>query len=238
MSQIVGFGVEFGRKTASRIDPAGIELNAGPIFRAADPNEEWTIDEARALRQKGKPVEFSRRRGEGAGKPSSIIHGNVKPSIESEAGGVTLDWAEQITVLSLPALRRLRFPRDLEGRPTADRRSAVEGAARNALAALALAAVALQRQEGFDLRSRCAFIPEGPLVFEVVGRDGEIAGAYGLGPEEAATLLSAAVSEAGAVGMGWGADPLDLRPAPKLVELIRRSREVAATTDADEAEES
>jgi CRISPR-associated protein Csb1 len=236
VSEIVGVGVEFGRKTASRIDPAGIELNAGPVYQAEDPEEEWTIDESAAARKSGKPIPFSRSKSDKAGKPSSINHGNIKPSIESEAGGVTLDYAEQITVLSVPALRRLRFPKDVEAKPVpSERRGAVENAARTALAALGLAAVAFQREEGFDLRSRCAFVPEGPLALEVVDRDGASSGPYALTSEDAAALVKRASQAAEAEGMGWSAEPVDLIPAPKLVELIRRSREVAAVGD-DEVE--
>jgi CRISPR-associated protein Csb1 len=238
VSEIVGVGIEFGRKTASRIDPAGIELNAGPVYQAEDPEEEWTIDESEAARKSGKPIPFSRSKTDKAGKPSSINHGNIKPSIESEAGGVTLDYAEQITVLSIPALRRLRFPKDVAGNSvTAERRKAVETAARTALAALGLAAVAFQREDGFDLRSRCAFVPEGPLALEVVDRDGASAGLYSLNSEDAAELVRRASDAAEAEGMGWSTEPVDLRPAPKLVQLIRKSREVAAVSG-DEIEEA
>lgn len=237
VSEIVGVGVEFGRKTGSRIDPAGIELNAGPVYKAADPEEEWTIDPERAAKdKKGNPEPFSRSgKGEKPGRPSTINHGNVTPTIDSEAGGVTLDYAEQTIVLSLPALRRLRFPKDVEGKDVdRERRESVEGHARTALAALALAAIAMQRDEGFDLRSRCAFVPEGPLGLEVLGRDGSLAGPYQLTSEAAAKLVSKASEEAARAGMGWSAEPIDLVPAAKLIELIRKSREVAATGEAEE----
>lgn len=236
VSEIVGVGVEFGRKTASRIDPAGIERNAGPVYTSVDPDEEWTIDlSAAAHDDKGNPVLFSRRKSDKAGKPSSLLHGNIKPSIESEAGGVTLDRAEQIIVLSVPALRRLRFPRDIEGNTVpAEHRLATENAARTSLAALALAAVALQRDEGFDLRSRCAFVPEGPLAFEVLDRDGQASGPYSLSSQDAAALVAQASEAANEFGMAWKRETIDLRPAPKLVELIRKSRDVAAQRPADE----
>lgn len=236
VSEIVGVGVEFGRKTSSRIDPGGIELNAGPVYRAEDPEEEWTIDvSAAAHDDKGNPVLFSRRKSDKAGKPSSLLHGNIKPSIESEAGGVTLDHAEQIIVLSIPALRRLRFPRDLDGNAVpAEHRAATENAVRTSLAALALAAVSFQRDEGFDLRSRCAFVPDGPLAFEVLDRDGQSSGPYSLSSEDAAALVARASKAASEFGMGWGRETVDLRPAPKLVELIRKSRDVAAKRPADE----
>jgi len=231
VSEIVGVGVAFGRKAASRIDPAGIELNAGPVFKAADDGEEWTTDPERAERdKKGNPVPFSRKGGDKPGRPSNINHGNVTPTVDSEAGGVTLDYAEQVTVVSLPALRRLRFPKDVNGQSVdREKRAAVEGSVRTAVAALSLAAISLQRDEGFDLRSRCAFVPEGPLALEVLGRDGSVSGPYSLSSDAAASLLAAAAKAADEVGMGWTNEPVDLVPAPKLVELIRKSREVAAT---------
>jgi len=238
VSEVVGVGAVPGVKTASRIDPAGIELNAGPVFEAEDPEVEWTVreDEA-ATNKKGEPVLFSRRGRDTAGKPSSINHGNVMPSIESEAGGVTLDHAEQVTVLSLPVLRRLRFPKDVQGEPhPTGSGSDAETAARSALAALALAAVSFQRDEGFDFRSRCAFIPDGPLEFEVLSRDGGSEGPYALDSATAATLVAEAASAAAEAGMAWSSDPVDLVPAPKLVELIRRSRKVAAVGEVDDGE--
>lgn len=237
VSEIVGVGAELGRKTGSRIDPAGIELNAGPVYQAADATEEWTIDERAAAKdKKGNPLPFSRKGGDRPGRPSNINHGNVTPTIDSEAGGVTLDYAEQVIVLSLPALRRLRFPKDVSGASIdRDRRSTAEGAARTALAALALSGVAAQRDEGFDLRSRCAFAPEGPLAIELVDRDGGTSGPYSLSSDEAAALVAKAAEDASKHGMGWSSDPIDLVPAPKLVALIRKSREVAAQ-GVDEAE--
>lgn len=238
VSEIVGVGVELGVKVGSRIDPAGIELNAGTVYEAKDKVEEWTLDPAKAVKEKGKPKEFSRKGNNKPGRPSTINHGNVTPNIDSDAGGVTLDYAEQVTVLSLPALRRLRFPKDPSGKPVPrERRRSAETAARTTLAALGLAAVALQREHGFDLRSRCAFVPDpaGPLSFELVDRDGHTSGPYTLDPDAAAELLQRAVQAAEAEGFGWQDAAIDLKPAPKLVQLIRSSREVASAGDAEEA---
>jgi len=236
VSEIVGVGVAFGRKTKSRIDPAGIELNAGLVYKAKDAEEEWTLDEAHAAREGGKPVLFSRKGKDKPGRPSTINHSNVKPEVDSEAGGVTMDFAEQITVLSFPALRRLRFPRDVGGTPLPrERRATAEHDARTALAALGLAAVALQRDEGYDLRSRSALIPQGPLRVEILDRDGAISGTYSLSSDDAVKLVAQASEAAAQSGMGWSSDPIDLKPAEKLVQLIRGSREVSAAGDAEES---
>ncbi len=236
VSEIIGVGVALGRKTASRLDPAGIELAAGPVYAAADPDEEWVKDGVSAQKdKKGNPVPFSRKGKDKPGRPSTINHGNVTPSIDSDAGGVTMDYAIQTTVMSLPALRRLRFPKDVDGTSIPrERRLDAERTARTVVAALGLAAVALQRDEGFDLRSRCAFTPERALTLEVIDRDGKISGEYGLSGDEAVRLVEAAVASAAEAGMRWSTDSITLKPARKLVELIRDSRRVAAAGATEE----
>lgn len=228
-SEIVGFGAALGAKTASRLDPAGIERNAGTIYEAADASEDWTTsDKEAAVDDKGNPKLFGRTKKD-KGTPSSINHGNVAPSIDEQAGGVTIDHAVQTTVLSLPALRRLRFPFDVAGTPVPQaQRPQVETAVRTVLAALGLAAIAEHREEGYDLRSRCLLVPdvEHPATIELVRRDGTTA-SFALSGADAARLLAAAHARAAEVGFGWSREPLALTPAPKLVALIRKSRELA-----------
>ncbi|APR87007.1 hypothetical protein A7982_12356 [Minicystis rosea] len=239
VSEIVGVDVAFGVKTGSRIDPTGIQTKAGPIFKAKDPAQEWTVNPAEAeLDNKKKPVEFSRSGG-GDGKkgsPSAINHGNIPPSIDAEAGGVTMSHAVQTTVLSLAGLRRLRFQTSASGERIPDAsRDAAETAARTALAALALAAIVYQRENDYDLRSRSILVAKEPLVFELVGRDGGEPMRFTLTKAEAAALLAAAEKKARDHGLGWDATPVWLTPAPKLSGLIRKSREVAASGE-DEGE--
>jgi CRISPR-associated protein Csb1 len=229
VSEIVGFGAVTGRKVSSRIDPAGIESKVTVYKREANEHD-WTIhpDEARKG-AKGDPEVFSHGKGEGKkGSPSTINHGNIAPSIDDFAGGVTIDYAVQTTVLSLPALRRLRFPTDASGK-TLDGKSRLdaERAARTALAALALAAVSCHRDEGYDLRSRCALVPTGPFVLEIVPADGSECAKYTLSPAGAAEILRGAHEKAAKAGFPWERVPLALKPAPKLAELIRKSRELA-----------
>lgn len=223
VSEIVGIGAELGVKTASRIDPTGIEKTS--IYQAADPDEVWTLDsELAATDNKGKPI-LLKRGGEKAGSPSIINHGNVTPTVDSLAGGVTIDYAEQTTVLSLAALRRLRFPRTSSGDVLAgERRREAESAARAALVALGLAAVAYCRDKGYDLRSRCALRPLQGLVLELVTADGAEPAVYSLDRAGASELLAEAAERAGEAGLPWRTEPIDLQPMPKLVELIRESR--------------
>ena len=232
-SEIVALGASPGRKVSSRIDPLGIQSNV-PIYHRKDDETDWTIDLAEAKQDKGKPVPFSRRGAEGKGKASAVNHSNIPPTIDAFSGGITFDYAVHTVVLSLPALRRLRFVTRLDGKRL-DQRDAGESAARVALAALALAAVVHQRAQGYDLRSRCLLVPEVAAVFEVVRPDGSVE-PVSLTPEEANELVAAAEKEARAAGLAWEREPVTLKAAPKLVALIKKSRaEAMAGAGADES---
>jgi CRISPR-associated protein Csb1 len=236
VSEIVAVNAVPGCRVGSRIDPVGIQANVD-VYHRADDRDDWTIRVEEALREKNKPVPFSRRGAEGKGKPSAINHSNVAPTVDELAGGITFDHAVQTTVLSLPALRRLRFPTDVSGKRLDDaRRRDGEAAARTALAALALAGMSSLRARGHDLRSRCLLVPDpgGPMTLEILPADGGQASRFTLGTTEAAHLLGAAASRAAGLGFGWEREPVTLRPAPKLADLIRRSRELAAAGEGGE----
>ncbi len=223
VSEIVGHDVQVGVKVGSRLDPLQIErLGSDQIaYNHDDPAQVWTLDPAEAVRSKGgKPEPASRGSDSGtAGQPSKINHGNIAPSIDAQSGGVTISRAVQTTVLSLAALRRLKFGGH-------DRTSQVE--ARTAVAALGVAAIVYQQQMDFDLRSRCLLIPEhGPRI-ELVGRDGAPAEVVDISREIAASILADAAQAASEASIGWETNEIRLVPAPKLLELLRRSRETAA----------
>lgn len=236
VSEVVGVGVELGTRTSSRIDPTGIEKTE--IYEAKQPGEggsqDWTADPAEAKLDKKQPL-LLKRGGEKAGSPAVINHGNVKPSQDAESGGVTVDYAEQVMVLSLPALRRLRFATQSDGtRLNAKDRSTAEDAARTVLAALALTAVAYQRKNGYDLRSRCALRALGPLTLELIPGDGGDGQSFTLDRETAKALLDQAQQAASKVGLSWPNEPLTLTPAPKLLGLIRKSRQLTVVEEQSE----
>ena len=214
VSEIVGLDAKIGRKVGSRIDPLQIEREAAVAYEHSDPQQRWTLDPNEAVQQKGKPKPVG-----GDGRPSEINHGNIAPSIDSQSGGVTISAARQTTVLSLAALRRLRF---------AGHSRDAQVAARTAVAALGVAAVVYGYEADHDLRSRCLLIPEHPPALELVGRDGESPATISLDRESAAQLLSDASAQAQRADIGWEEAEIELKPAPKLVELLRRSREVSA----------
>lgn len=225
-SEIVAHGVRRGVKTSSRIDPVGVEIKAGPVYESADALG-WTLDERDAVKEKGKAKLYARG-GDRPGRPSLLNHGNVTPSIDSRAGGVTASQIVGTTVFSFIQLRRLRFPTTTTGEPIpADQRVEAEGAARTALAALGLAATVLGYQQGFDLRSRCVLVPRGKLTFDLVGRAGAVE-TVEVGSTVALELVAEAADRAAAVQLGWRTNEMLLRPSDRLVDLIRRSQEVAA----------
>ncbi len=237
VSEIVGIDAVPGVKTSSRIDPAGIEKVAGPLFSkrvTSGDAPEWTLEESEAERdpKTKEPVLWR-----GKGRPSEANHGNQPPAIDREAGGVTVDHAEQTVVLSIAGLRKLDF---------GDRASTE--AARTVLTALGLLAVLAAEDRGHDLRSRCLLVPRRgeALRLEIVYRDGTTA-PLGATLDAALTSFKEAV-EALPPGVAWmdgGGKPLQpgaplarLRPSPKLVSLIQKSRELGAVgSDVDDAGE-
>lgn len=226
VSEIVGINAIPGVKTSSRIDPLSIQKIPDPLFEAKDGG--WTLDESEAKTEKGKPVKWKKE-----GKPSEANHGNVTPSLSDRdrdtgeylAGGVTIASAEQTIVLSLPALRRLRFPVNGQFDARADQ------AGRTVIAALGLCAATLADEAGLDLRSRCLLYPEGELSWGLLDREHN--DPIQLTADEAVALLKAAVEEARAVGLPWPEEPLTLHPSKQLLKLVAKSQQLAAKQGGD-----
>lgn len=219
VSEFIGYGAVQGQRTSSRIDPLQITLGAGPVYESQ--NGGWTLDKALAVTEKNQPKKIGKD-----GKPSEINHGNVTPSLAD--GGFTLTKARQTTVLSLPALRRLRFPLAGGG---AD--AAVDTAARTALTALGLCAATLAREQGADLRSRCQLFPTEAFVWELLEAPGADPRRFELTGDEAVALLIDAVERAKAAGLPWEGT-LELTPSPDLHELVRRSQHQVAHSGGDD----
>ncbi|MCY4110164.1 MAG: type I-U CRISPR-associated RAMP protein Csb1/Cas7u [Chloroflexi bacterium] len=229
VSEIVGFDASVGKKVGSRIDPLQIERVAPTdrLFKSADRDEVWTDNSGQAERDgKGKLVYASRADESGeAGQPSKINHGNIPPSIDTQAGGVTISSALQTTVISFAALRRLRFKNHARE---------AETAAHTAIAALGVAAIAYQYEMDFDLRSRCLLLPTHPPHLELLRRDGSPGENLQVDRASSARILEEATKQATLAGAGWETDEIRLVPAPKLLELIRRSRQQSASEPAAE----
>lgn len=225
-SEIIGVQAERGdNRGGVRQDPLGISAD---VEIATDANGDWSLV--------GKSTAARKDRAKGT-RPSEINHGNVLLKVEAEPverilpdgtvqvvrlplkGGVTVDYALQTTVLSLSALRRLRFP--VSGNDS----EKTDGLARAVLAALGLVAITAARDRGYWLRSRCGLVADGMQDFEIVKADGSIR------PLKVDTRLAMdayrqAVQAAREAGLPWHPEPIALTPQQKLVELVKKSREI------------
>ena len=237
VSEIVAVDVQEGVRPTSRIDPLNIQKDAGILYET-NIRAEWTMDKSKAQLDKGqKPIKVGKD-----GKPSEVLHGNIAPSLgkknEPNHGGVTFDHARQTAVVSLPALRRLRFP-NAGGVPSPARdesAAARDEAAQTVLAALALSAITLSVAQGLDLRSRCLLVPEEGSVstFELIGVDGVVE-RFSLTAAEACDLLKASVALATKQQLAWCAAGITLTPKPEFVALVKKSRERELSSKAESA---
>ena len=144
-------------------------------------------------------------------RPSEINHGNITPTVQPL--GITCAYAEHRAVLSLAGLRRLHFG--------AGERTAI---GRELLALIALIALAEQDARGYALRSRCDLVADGHAPMELVHPDGATEPVT-LGLSELRERYGEACRRACDAGFGFRS--LRLTPQPKLVEIVRRSRELA-----------
>ncbi len=197
------------RRTSSRIDPLGI-LRAVEIYKGQDG---WDVTE------------------EGAGanakriRPSEIVHGNIRPSVD--ALGITCAYAQQIAVITLAGLRRLRFGNSAER----------DVAARALIAALGLVALVEQDAQGYALRSRCDLVCEGDGPLEKVAFDGSVK-TMTLSREEAVDIYIEAYAKALDAGFTLDEKPVRLVPQDKLQAIVKDSmkRALSGEGDADETE--
>jgi len=225
-----------------------------PVYQAI--GLDWTVDAGKAAKDKnGKPVKWGKK-----GKPSELLLGQIAPSIGKSdegggdrrklsaedsrklGGGVTMKYALQTTVLSLAALRRLRFPEDrnqqlerpVEGSAAPEATSSLYAqsepldrhtAARTVLAALGLVAITAQRERDYFLRSRCELkaVDLPPFEFVVQGRKTAKEDQFTLTFGEAKALLQQAIDAPGAPKWKADSDMPQLKPKANLAELIRLS---------------
>lgn len=223
-SEIVGINAEWGSTQGGvRQDPLGINSS---VEISIDKEGDWSVV--------GKSVAGRKERAKGT-RPSEINHGNVLLKVELGSqevvdadgviqsrrlplkGGVTVDYALQTTVLSLTALRRLRFP--VEGK------SGTDDAARAVLTALALVAITSGRDQGYWLRSRCGLVADGVQALEILRADGS-SSTLEIDSTAAIAAYQDAIAEARKAGLPWNPEPILLNPQQKLVDLIKKSREI------------
>lgn len=196
-----------GRRTGSRIDPLGIVRSVEVYSGDAG----WGLSTEAA----GKGAKRVR--------PSEINHGNIAPSVD--VLGVTCDYCEQTSVISLAGLRRLSF----SGRSNA----AKDKAGRAYLAALGLLALAEGDRNGLALRSRCDLVCDGIAPLQMVKFDGSTVD-VSLNVEQARSLYASALTQARNAGFNLATEPQYLSPSTKLVEIVRQSQAKALDDETDE----
>jgi CRISPR-associated protein Csb1 len=223
VSEIIGIDVKQGVKTASRIDPLGIKKMEGLVFKSA--TEQWTLDKTKAQQSGGKPQLYGPKKG-AKGTPAEINHGNIPPTIKD--GGVTFREARQTAVLSFAQIRKLRFPIDGQ---TSSKETDVDVAGRAVIAALGVVALALQIEEGYQLRSRCQLIPIKEPQYEWLGRTAAEHHHDEISIEAALGALESLSAHAKSLNLTWEEEPILLEPEQKLLDLLAKSD---ASTEVEE----
>jgi CRISPR-associated protein Csb1 len=203
ISEIVGVdALVVDQRSGFRVDPLGASSKV-PVVTNGDGGFQLAGEKAK------NPL-----------RPSELNHGNIV--FESSNGGIRCRFAEQTSVVSFGALRKLRFPINGKNDPERD------DAGRTVLAAIGLCAGVLASERGASLRSRCHLRPTAPRVWELLERPGEEPKRYRMYGEDAASLLNGAIEAARAAGLAWMDSKLTLEPTPELIELVRKSQEVMA----------
>jgi CRISPR-associated protein Csb1 len=224
-----GLGPKFERAIVSEV--VGISAEAGDALRGVRRDPLGVRAAVKILKAADKTWEIADPKAKGAVSPSEVNHANVifPKSGEERPGGVTVEYAEQVTTLSLICLRRLRFPVD----GTTD--AALDSSARTVLAALGLCAATLAFEAGLGLRSRCLLWPDGPMEWELLDRPGERPRVLSLTGDAAVALLRDSV-DAMDRRLPWRREPVVLQPSAKLVDLVRRSQLEATKEDAGQGD--
>lgn len=213
-----GLGAKFERAYVS-------EIVAVDITKAND-RKGYRIDPIAAsssvlVEKKVGEVGYKVVEGKKGLKPSEINHSNIPYSTEN--AGVQMSYAEQTTVISFGALRKLRFG-------TAD----VEG--RTVLAAIGLCGATLAAEQGTSLRSRCQLWPETERKWELLDKPGIQGSEFTLSSEEAISLLKQAVAQAEQSGLVWNQEIIQLRPTKELATLIEKSQIAQANKGSEDKE--
>jgi CRISPR-associated protein Csb1 len=235
VSEIIGVHAQVGVKTGSRIDPLAMRA-AAKLVKTADGSYEVASEKAKDalspsdINHGNIPPDFGRYKKD-VNTPNPLTGESISKAGAIAVGGITMDHAEQTVVLSLPALRKLRFP--VDGKTTPER----DAAARTVLAALALTAATLAAESGFDLRSRCLLWPTDVMKWELLETPGKAPTEITLTAKDAIKLLEEAVAAAEKLGLVWQNEPVKLTPSPNLVALLKRSQDIAAKTPADSTAE-
>ena len=229
-----GLGPKFERALVSEIVGVGAEV--GDLLRGVRKDPFEASKKIPIL--KTSPLEWKVAddpKTKGVVKPSEVNHSSVPypkqrdgKTDDNNYSGVTIEYAEQITTLSLVCLRRLRFPKNGASSMEAD------NVARTVLGALGLCAATLAFESGMDLRSRCLLWPDDEMEWELLDRPGAEPKKYSLTAEQAVALLNESIAAAKDVKLPWMEEPVSLKPSPELLKLVRLSQVEATKEGAQE----
>ena len=218
-----GLGAKFERAVVSEV--VGVGATLGDLLRGVRRDPLEARADVKVLKPADKNWSIAVANAKGAVSPSEVNHSSVpfpkqrKEKTEDNLySGATIEYAEQLTTLSLIVLRRLCFPLNGASTPEADT------AARTVLAALGLCASTLAFESGMALRSRCLVWPEETMTWELLEKPGEKPKSFSLKCDEAIDLLTAATAAAKKAKIEWEDEPMELVPQPKLAELVRLSQ--------------
>jgi CRISPR-associated protein Csb1 len=227
-----GLGPKFERALVSEIVGVGAEV--GDLLRGVRKDPFEASNKIPIL--KTSPLDWKVAddpKTKGVIKPSEVNHSSVpypkqrdRKTDDNNYSGVTIEYAEQITTLSLVCLRRLRFPNNGASSTEAD------NAARTVLGALGLCAATLAFESGMDLRSRCLLWPDDEMEWELLDRPGAEPKKYSLTADQAIALLNESIAAAKAVKLAWREEPVHLKPSPELLKLVRLSQ-IEATKEGE-----
>lgn len=209
-----GLGAKFERAYVSEIVAVDVERVDKRFGFRIDP-----IGSSKSVGLKERP-DGGFDVGSGKLRPSELNHGNIP--FDSTNAGIRCRYAEQATVVSLGALRKLRFP--VKGKES----PAINTAGRAVLGALGLCAGVLASEMGTSLRSRCQLVPESEREWELIDRPGTKPRTFKLSGDDAIQLLNNAIQSAKSAGLCWMEEKLVLKPTKELADLVYQSQEAAA----------
>jgi CRISPR-associated protein Csb1 len=225
-----GLGAKFERAIVSEV--VGVGATLGDLLRGVRRDPLEARADVKVLKPADKNWSIADANAKGAVSPSAVNHSSVPfPEQRKEKtdknlyAGATIEHAEQVTTISLIALRRLCFP--VNGASNLD----ADAAGRTVLAALGLCAATLAFESGLALRSRCLIWPEEPMTWELLAKPGEAPMTFSLSGDNAIELLKAAIASAKVSKLEWEEEAIQLFPQPKLVELVRLSQLEATKAD-------
>ena len=214
-----GLGAKFERAIVSEVVGLGAEIHENHRNRGVRRDPLEIRKTVKVIEESDKSWKVADAESKSTARPSEILHSNIP--FESPNGGVTIEYAEQITTLSLICLRNLHFPIGNQTSPSAN------FAARTLLAALGLCAATLAFESGMNLRSRCLLWPDNCMEWELLQKPSETPKQFSLTKKEAIKLFNDSVKKVAEENLPWLTEPLILQPSEELLKLVRQSQELA-----------